>query len=88
MANINRVFSIGINTRYVGATETKPARIRAEFNDKVIFMPYDYEYDINRNHHKAAIQCLKKYNIDFSLEHHQLLSAWNKNDQFHIVYMV
>jgi len=43
-----------IKTKFLGPTETKPARIRAECDASAETTPYDHSLDADQNHIRAA----------------------------------
>jgi hypothetical protein len=50
-----------IITKYHGPTDTKGSRISAEAAAGKIYMPYQHEFDIDKNHEAAAVILIKKF---------------------------
>ena len=74
-----------IKTRYIGATNTKPTRIIAQWSNYKLTMSYDYEFNTRENHILAANKLIEKFGI-FGLfrEQFQLITAWSNHDMVHI----
>jgi hypothetical protein len=51
-----------IETKYLGATNTKGGRIKATAWAGSITLPYDHALDVQENHKKAAIMLRRKLN--------------------------
>ncbi len=66
-----------IRTQYVGATDTKPSRIRAACAAKAIMVSYDHGLDIDGNHKAAAYKLRDLLNWEG-----EMISGTYKDDQY------
>jgi hypothetical protein len=57
--------SRGIETRYVGPTNTRGSRIKAIDGDRSVTIPYDYELSDAELHFKAVLALMKKYDMSW-----------------------
>lgn len=50
-----------IETKYLGATDTRGSRIKAKSDDGSIMVPYSYQMGQQANHIRAAVRLADKY---------------------------
>ncbi len=56
-----------ITVKYLGPTNTKGARVKASSFGHSVTLPWDYEYDGNKNRLLAALSLQSKMNWDYKL---------------------
>lgn len=60
--------TLRIKTTYVGPTDTKGSKIKAQFNGKTVSVPYDYALNSEARHQKAAFAFADKHGLSVKID--------------------